>query len=111
MSHIPIALAVLMFTIVTNLSARSTGTSPGFAPLKSCDQAWRSMLEELGASRRRMKRRIVMSIIYFSAHLYRARISSNGPYNKIKQCRGVAIRYDKFAAKHLAVIKLASIRI
>jgi transposase len=32
-------------------------------------------------------------------------------FNKIKQCRRVATRYDKFAANYLAFIKLASIRI
>jgi transposase len=32
-------------------------------------------------------------------------------FNKIKQCRRVAIRYDKLAANYLAFIKLASIRI
>ena len=32
-------------------------------------------------------------------------------FNKIKQCRRVATRYDKLAAIYLAFIKLASIRI
>ncbi|MBB5574945.1 transposase [Rhizobium paranaense] len=32
-------------------------------------------------------------------------------FNKIKQCRRVATRYDKLAANHLAFVKLASIRI
>jgi transposase len=32
-------------------------------------------------------------------------------FNKIKQCRPVATRYDKLAANYLAFIKLASIRI
>jgi transposase len=32
-------------------------------------------------------------------------------FNKIKQCRRVAIRYDKLAANYLAFVKLASIRI
>jgi len=31
-------------------------------------------------------------------------------FNKIKQCRRVATRYDKLAANYLAFIKLASIR-
>jgi transposase len=30
-------------------------------------------------------------------------------FNKIKQCRRVATRYDKLAANYLAFIKLASI--
>jgi transposase len=44
--------------------------------------------------------------ICFSPYLYRARI-----FNKIKQCRRVATRYDKLAANYLAFIKLASPRI
>jgi transposase len=32
-------------------------------------------------------------------------------FNKIKQCRHFATRYDKLAANHLAFIKLASIRL
>jgi hypothetical protein len=32
-------------------------------------------------------------------------------FNKIKQCRRVATRYDKLAADYLAFVKLASIRI
>jgi transposase len=32
-------------------------------------------------------------------------------FNRIKQCRRVAARYDKLAANYLAFIKLASIRI
>jgi transposase len=31
-------------------------------------------------------------------------------FNKIKQCRRVATRYDKLAANYLAFIQLASIR-
>ena len=32
-------------------------------------------------------------------------------FNKIKQCRRVATRYDKLAANYLAFIKLAAVRI
>jgi transposase len=32
-------------------------------------------------------------------------------FNRIKQCRRVAARYDKLAANYLAFIKLAAIRI
>ena len=32
-------------------------------------------------------------------------------FNKIKQCRRVATRYDRLAANYLAFIKLASIRL
>jgi transposase len=47
----------------------------------------------------------------FSSYLYRARNSIERFFNKIKQCRRVAPRYDKLAAKYLAFVKLASIRI
>jgi len=49
--------------------------------------------------------------ICFSPHLYRARNLIERFFNKIKQCRRVATRYDKLAANYLAFIKLASIRI
>jgi transposase len=49
--------------------------------------------------------------ICFSAYLYRARNLIERFFNKIKQCRRVATRYDKLAATYLAFIKLASIRI
>ena len=32
-------------------------------------------------------------------------------FNKIKQCRRIATRYDKLAANYLVFIKLASIRL
>jgi transposase len=32
-------------------------------------------------------------------------------FNKIKQCRRVATRYDKLSSNYLAFVKLASIRI
>ncbi len=44
--------------------------------------------------------------ICFSPHLYRARNLVERFFNKIKQCRRVATRYDK-----LAVVQLASIRL
>jgi transposase len=49
--------------------------------------------------------------ICFSPYLYRARNLVERFFNKIKQCRRVATRYDKVAANYLAFIKLASIRI
>jgi len=36
---------------------------------------------------------------------------SNGFFNKIKQRRRIAARYDKFAANYLAFIQLALIRL
>ncbi len=49
--------------------------------------------------------------ICFSPYLYRARNLIERFFNKIKQCRRVATRYDKLAANYLAFIRLASIRI
>jgi transposase len=40
--------------------------------------------------------------ICFSHYLYRARNLVERFFNKIKQCRRVAIRYDKLAADYLA---------
>jgi transposase len=49
--------------------------------------------------------------ICFSPHLYRARSLVERFFNKIKQCRRVATRYDKLAANYLAFIQLASRRL
>ena len=49
--------------------------------------------------------------ICFSPYLYRARNMVERFFNKIKQCRRVATRYDKLAANYLAFIQLASIRL
>jgi transposase len=47
----------------------------------------------------------------FSPYLYRARNLIERFFNKIKQCRRVATRYDKLAANYLAFIQLVSIRL
>ena len=49
--------------------------------------------------------------ICFSPYLYRARNLVERFFNRIKQCRRVATRYDKLAANYLAFVKLASIRL
>jgi DNA-binding transcriptional LysR family regulator len=49
--------------------------------------------------------------ICFSPFLYRARNLVERFFNKIKQCRRVATRYDKLAANYLAFVQLASIRL
>ena len=49
--------------------------------------------------------------ICFSPYLYRARNLIERFFNKIKQRRRVATRYDKLAANYLAFIQLASIRL
>jgi transposase len=49
--------------------------------------------------------------ICFSADLYRSRNLVERFFNKIKQYRRIATRYDKLAANYPAFIKLASIRL
>ena len=44
-------------------------------------------------------------------HLHRARNLVERFFNKIKQCRRIATRYDKLAVNYLAFIQLASIRL
>ena len=44
-----------------------------------------------------------------ASYLYRARNLIERFFNKIKQCRRVATRYDKLAANYLAFVQLASI--
>ena len=46
-----------------------------------------------------------------SPYLYRDRNRIERFFNKIKQCRRVATRYDKLAANYLAFVQLASIRL
>jgi transposase len=46
-----------------------------------------------------------------SPDLYRSRNLVERFFNKIKQCRRIATRYDKLAVNYLAFIKLASIRL
>lgn len=49
--------------------------------------------------------------ICFSRHLYRACNLIERFFNKIKQCRRVATRYDTLAVNYLTFIQLASIRL
>jgi transposase len=49
--------------------------------------------------------------ICFSPYLYPARNLIEPFFNKIKECRRVATRYDKLAANYLAFVKFASIRV
>jgi transposase len=49
--------------------------------------------------------------ICFSPYLYRVRNRVERFFNKIKQCRRVATRYDRLAANYLAFVQLASIRL
>ncbi len=49
--------------------------------------------------------------ICFSPYLYKARNLVERFFNKIKDFRRIATRYDKLAANYMAMIKLASIRV
>jgi hypothetical protein len=49
--------------------------------------------------------------ICFTPYLYRDRNLVERFFNKIKQCRRVATRYNKLAANYLAFVKLACIRL
>jgi transposase len=49
--------------------------------------------------------------ICFSPYLYRARNQVERFFNRIKQCRRVATRYERLAANYLAFVQLASIRV
>jgi transposase len=50
--------------------------------------------------------RIRNSPIGFSPYLYRARNLIERFFNKIKQCRRIATRYDKIAVNYLAFVHL-----
>ncbi len=45
----------------------------------------------------------------FSPYLYRAHNLVERFFNKIKQCRRIATRYDKLAANYLAFVQLACV--
>lgn len=49
--------------------------------------------------------------ICFSPYFYRARNQVERFFNRIKQCRRVATRYDRLAGNYLAFVQLASIRL
>ena len=74
------------------------------------DADWiRAFATERGASANVPPRCNRREPICFSPYLYRARNLVERFFNKIKQCRRVATRYDKLAANYLAFIQLASI--
>jgi len=76
------------------------------------DADWiRGLAREQGAWANIPPKRNRKDPICFSPYLYRARNLIERFFNKIKQCRRVATRYDKLAANYLAFVKLVSIRI
>jgi transposase len=76
------------------------------------DADWiRQFIREQGAWANIPPKKNRTSLINFSPDLYRSRNLVERFFNKIKQCRRIATRYDKLAANYLAFIKLASIRL
>ena len=95
-------------------SALLSGLKPGTMLLadRGYDADWiRTFVGERGAWANIPPKRNRKEPICFSPYLYRARNLVERFFNKIKQCRRVATRYDKLAANYLAFIKLAAIRI
>jgi transposase len=76
------------------------------------DADWiRAFVTERGAWANSPPKRNRKDPICFSPYLYRDRNLVERFFNKIKQCRRVATRYDKLAANYLAFVKLACIRL
>lgn len=76
------------------------------------DADWiRAFVAERGAWANIPPKRNRKGPICFSPHLYKDRNLVERFFNKIKQCRRVATRYDKLAANYLAFVKLACIRL
>jgi transposase len=76
------------------------------------DADWvRALANQYGAWANIPPKRNRKEPICFSPRLYRVRNLVERFFNKIKQCRRVATRYDKLAANYLAFIQLASIRL
>ena len=76
------------------------------------DADWiRAFVTERGAWANIPPKRNRKDPICFSPYLYRDRNLIERFFNKVKQCRRVATRYDKLAANYLAFVKLACIRL
>ncbi len=76
------------------------------------DAGWiRELIRQQGAWASIPPKRNRKDPICFSPYLYRARNLVERFFNKIKQYRRVATRYDQLAVNYLAFVKLASIRI
>ena len=76
------------------------------------DADWiRALVDEQGAWANIPPKRNRKNPVCFSPHLYRARNHIERFFNRIKQCRRVATRYDKLASNYLAFVQLASIRL
>jgi transposase len=75
------------------------------------DYEWAAIKPMLPNKPRGVRRVNDRRVFCFGPYLYRARNLVERFFNKIKQCRRVATRYDQLAANYLAFVKLASIRI
>ena len=96
--------------VLTLLSALKSGAM--LLADRGFDADWiRAFVSEHGAWANIPPRQNRTEPICFSPYLYRARNLVERFFNKIKQCRRVATRYDKLAANYLAFIQLASIRL
>ena len=96
--------------VVTLLSALKSGAM--LLADRGFDADWiRTFVSEHGAWANIPPKRNRKEAICFSPYLYKARNLVERFFNKIKQCRRVATRYDKLAANYLAFIQLASIRL
>lgn len=79
---------------------------------KACDSdAIREQLDKIGAWANIPAKKNRTKTFPFSKRLYRRRNLVERFFNKIKQFKGIATRYDKSADNFLAAIKLASLRI
>ena len=79
---------------------------------KAYDAEWiRTMIEEQDAVAIIPDRGNAKAAHAFSHVLYRLRNRVERFFNKLKQFRRIATRYEKLAANYLAMIKLATIRI
>ena len=78
---------------------------------KAYDAEWiRAMIEAQDAVPIIPNRSTTTTPHAFSRVLYRMRNRVEGFFNKLKQFRRIATRYEKLAANYLAMIKLATIR-
>ena len=97
----------LCSVLLTELRPRTTLLAD-----RGYDADWiRVLASEQGAWANIPPKRNRREPICFSPYLYRARNLVERFFNKIKQCRRIATRYDKLAANYLAFVKLASIRL
>jgi transposase len=79
---------------------------------RGCDADWvRELAMRRGAWANIPPKRNRSNPTSFGPYLYRDRNRIERFFNRIKQCRRVATRYDKLAANYLAFVQLASIRL